>query len=113
MLLTPPTYLVVTRAILPRPETTLVALAFRPPLSISVMVRTASDGRAPGRKSASLDKRPIVAGVLIGLLAYKPQFGLLVPLVRVATGRWTVMVAAAATVAAACVARLLLFGLEV
>lgn len=39
-----------------------------------------------------LDKRPIVAGVLIGLLSYKPQFGLLIPLVLVATGRWTEMV---------------------
>lgn len=47
-----------------------------------------------------LDRRPIVAGILIGLLAYKPQFGLLIPIVLLATGRWQVMAAAAATVAA-------------
>src|SRR5690348_1238681 len=28
-----------------------------------------------------LDRRPIVAGILFGLIAYKPQFGVLVPLV--------------------------------
>ena len=35
-----------------------------------------------------LDRRPIVSGILFGLLAYKPQFGLLIPLVLIATGRW-------------------------
>ena len=35
-----------------------------------------------------LDARPVLAGVLFGLLAYKPQFGLLIPLVLIATGRW-------------------------
>jgi alpha-1,2-mannosyltransferase len=47
-----------------------------------------------------LDRRPALAGVLIGLLAYKPQFGLLLPVVLVASGRWWVFAAAAATVAA-------------
>jgi alpha-1,2-mannosyltransferase len=28
-----------------------------------------------------LDKRPVLAGILFGLLSYKPQFGLLIPLV--------------------------------
>ena len=28
-----------------------------------------------------LDRRPVVAGILFGLLAYKPQFGLMIPLV--------------------------------
>jgi alpha-1,2-mannosyltransferase len=46
-----------------------------------------------------LDRRPALAGVLIGLLAYKPQFGLLLPVVLVASGRWRVFAAAAATVA--------------
>ncbi len=34
-----------------------------------------------------LDKRPAVAGVCFGLLAYKPQLGLAVPLALAATGR--------------------------
>jgi Glycosyltransferase family 87 len=28
-----------------------------------------------------LDRRPIIAGILLGLLAYKPQFGLMIPIV--------------------------------
>ena len=47
-----------------------------------------------------LDRRPIVAGILFGLIAYKPQFGLLIPLVLAATGRWRGFTAAATTVAA-------------
>ena len=45
-----------------------------------------------------LDRRPLLAGVLIGCLAYKPQFGLLVPLVLAATGRWRTIAAAGLTV---------------
>src|SRR5436309_2254785 len=41
-----------------------------------------------------LDRRPIVAGVLFGLMAYKPQFGLMIPLVLIATGRWRAFAAA-------------------
>jgi arabinofuranan 3-O-arabinosyltransferase len=48
---------------------------------------------------ASLPRRPIVAGILLGLLTYKPQFGLLFPLVLVLDGNWRVIAAAAATVA--------------
>ncbi|HEY0300097.1 MAG TPA: glycosyltransferase family 87 protein [Rhizomicrobium sp.] len=36
---------------------------------------------------ALLDKRPVAAGVLFGLLAYKPQFAVMIPLVLVATAR--------------------------
>jgi hypothetical protein len=60
-----------------------------------------------------LDRRPWLAGVLIGCLAYKPQFGLLIPLVLIATGRWRVFAAAAATVAALTLAVTLAFGTQV
>ena len=60
-----------------------------------------------------LDRRPIVAGVLIGLLAYKPQFGVLIPLVLVASGRWRAFAAAAVTVALMTLAVTLVFGSEV
>jgi alpha-1,2-mannosyltransferase len=53
-----------------------------------------------GAALARLDRSPALAGVLLGLLAYKPQFGLLFPVVLVASGRWRVFAAAAATVAA-------------
>jgi hypothetical protein len=35
-----------------------------------------------------LERRPALAGLLIGLLAYKPQFGLLIPVALIAGGRW-------------------------
>jgi hypothetical protein len=60
-----------------------------------------------------LDKRPALAGVLFGLLAYKPQFGLLVPLVLAASGRWRTFAAAALTVAVLSVAVTVMFGPEV
>ena len=59
-----------------------------------------------------LDRRPVVAGILFGLLAYKPQFGLMVPLVLLATGRWRTLIAAGATVLALTVAVTLVFGVE-
>jgi Glycosyltransferase family 87 len=59
-----------------------------------------------------LDRRPIIAGILFGLLAYKPQYGLLIPLVLAVTGRWRTICAAAATVALLIVAVTLAFGIE-
>jgi hypothetical protein len=58
-------------------------------------------------------ERPILAGVLIGCLAYKPQFGLLIPLVLMATGGWRAFAAAAATVAVLALAVTLAFGVDV
>jgi alpha-1,2-mannosyltransferase len=59
-----------------------------------------------------LDTRPIFAGILFGLLAYKPQFGIMIPLVLVATGRWRTVFAAGATVALLTLVATLAFGAE-
>jgi hypothetical protein len=59
-----------------------------------------------------LDRRPILAGILFGLIAYKPQFGLLIPLVLGATGRWRSFASAAATVAALVAITTLAFGVD-
>jgi alpha-1,2-mannosyltransferase len=66
-----------------------------------------------GAALAQLDRRPWLAGILLGLLAYKPQFGLLIPLVLIASGRWRVFAAAAVTVALLALAVTLAFGAEV
>jgi alpha-1,2-mannosyltransferase len=47
-----------------------------------------------------LPTRPIIAGICIGLLAYKPQFGLVLPVIMVLGGHWRAVVAAGTTVAA-------------
>ena len=41
-----------------------------------------------------MDKRPLLAGLLIALLTIKPQVGLLFPLFLMMTGRWKVFLAA-------------------
>ncbi len=66
-----------------------------------------------GGALTQLDRRPLIAGVLIGLLAYKPQFGLLIPLVLVVSGRWRVFAAAAVTVALLAFAVTFAFGIDV
>ena len=65
-----------------------------------------------GAALVQLDRRPVVAGILFGLLAYKPQFGLMIPLVLVATGRWRSVAAASATVIALVAVTTLCFGVE-
>ena len=47
-----------------------------------------------------IDRRPVVAGVLLGLLSYKPQLAIVAPLVMLATGRWRVAAATLACVVA-------------
>lgn len=41
-----------------------------------------------------LRERPIVAGLLLGLMSYKPQFGLLIPLALIAGRHWRAFIAA-------------------
>jgi hypothetical protein len=94
-------YLAAIRAILPRRETLLVAAAFP---AVFVNVGHGHNGFLSaallGGALHWLDRRPWLAGVLIGLLAYKPQFGILIPIALLAGGRWRTIGAAAATVAA-------------
>lgn len=62
---------------------------------------------------ALLDRRPIVAGILFGLMAYKPQFGVLLPLALAAGGKWRTFGAATATVLALIALATLSFGIEI
>lgn len=58
-----------------------------------------------------LQRRPILAGVALGALAYKPHLGLMIPIALAIAGRWKSFTAAAATVLALAGASLVLFGL--
>jgi hypothetical protein len=104
-------YLAALRAILPRQETLLVAAAFP---AVFVNVGHGHNGFLTaallGGALHWLDRRPWLAGVLIGLLVYKPQFGVLIPIALVAGGRWRTIGAAAATVAALVVISFALLG---
>jgi hypothetical protein len=56
--------------------------------------------------------RPVLAGICLGLLTYKPQYGLLFPLVLIATSQWTVFFSAAVTAVALAFMSWLAFGTE-
>jgi len=57
-----------------------------------------------------IDRRPILAGICLGLLCYKPHFGLLVPVALLAGGHWRGFAAAASTVALLCALSWAVFG---
>jgi hypothetical protein len=59
-----------------------------------------------------LHSRPVAAGFLIGLVAYKPQYGLLMPFALAAIGAWRAMASAASTVIVTAGMSALLFGVE-
>jgi alpha-1,2-mannosyltransferase len=107
-------YLLSIRAIVPRKEVWLAALAFP-----AVLINIAHGHN--GFLSAALiggglyllDRKPVAAGILFGLLIYKPQFGVLIPLALAAGGYWRAFIAAGATVLALCAAAYFAFGIEV
>jgi alpha-1,2-mannosyltransferase len=62
---------------------------------------------------SNLERRPIVAGILFGILTIKPQFGLLLPVMLVMTGRWSTIAAAVVTTAALAGLTTLWFGADI
>jgi Glycosyltransferase family 87 len=59
-----------------------------------------------------MERRPLIAGVFVGLLSYKPHLGILIPLVLLAGGHWRAIAAAAVTVALLALASWAAFGLD-
>jgi hypothetical protein len=104
-------YLAAMRAILPRTDTVLIAAAFP---AVFVNIGHGQNGFLTaallGGALQLLDRRPWLAGVLIGCLAYKPQFGVLIPVALLAGGRWSTIGAAVATVAALLALSLVMLG---
>ncbi len=59
-----------------------------------------------------LPRRPVLAGLLFGLLTVKPQLGLLLPFALLAARQWTAIAAAGLTALALAGGSALLFGIE-
>jgi alpha-1,2-mannosyltransferase len=59
-----------------------------------------------------LPTRPVLAGVFIGLLTFKPQLGLLIPIALVAGGYWRTVFSTSLTVVAVGFVSAMLFGVE-
>jgi Glycosyltransferase family 87 len=106
-------FLAVMRAIVGRPFGVLLAAAFPAVLANTLVGQngflTAS---LIGGTLYLLPKRPMLAGICLGLLSYKPQYGLLFPLVLIAASQWTAFVTAGVTAAAIAALSWLAFGTE-
>ena len=66
-----------------------------------------------GGATVWLDRRPELAGICFGCLAYKPQLGIIVPLALAVARRWRVFIVAAVTVVVMAVISTLAFGLGI
>jgi alpha-1,2-mannosyltransferase len=60
-----------------------------------------------------LQRRPLLSGILFGLLAYKPQFGLLIPIALLAAGQWRATISAGLTVVALMTVATFAFGTDI
>jgi hypothetical protein len=59
-----------------------------------------------------LERRPVLAGMFVGCLTYKPQFGVLFPVALIATRRWRACVSATVTAIFLGVASVAAFGVD-
>ncbi|MDQ2079923.1 glycosyltransferase family 87 protein [Xanthobacteraceae bacterium Astr-EGSB] len=103
--------LAAVRAILPEKHFMLLALGFP---GVLVCLGHGQTGFLTAALFAgglvALARHEIVAGLLFGLMAYKPQFGLVIPFALAAGGHWRAFAAAAVTVVSTVALTLLLWG---
>jgi len=94
-----PCLLVVRRILRERGWAVLVPLLAFPPVYFTLGTGQNAFLTATlfGTATLLVDRRPALAGILLGALCYKPHFGLLIPVALIAAGRWRVIAAAAAT----------------
>lgn len=106
-------YVAVLRRIAPHPLTLMLALAF-PATFLNLFHGQNGFLNAAlfGAALLALKPRPVLAGILFGLLSYKPHLGILVPLALIAGGHWRTIAAAAVTTIAFAGLSLMLFGPE-
>src|ERR1700704_3124375 len=106
-------YLAVMRAIVGRPFGLLLAAAFPVVLTNTLVGQNGFLTAALiGGTLYLMPVRPILAGICLGLLSYKPQYGLLFPLVLIAASQWTVFFTAGIVAVAMAFASWLAFGTE-
>jgi hypothetical protein len=60
----------------------------------------------------AIDRRPVFAGVLFGLLTFKPHLGLILPFALLALGAWRVIASATVTALALVAISVAIFGVE-
>jgi Glycosyltransferase family 87 len=91
-------YLVAVYAIIPRPAAVIAALT--PYASVIYNVLRGQDGFLTagliGLFLVFIDRRPWLSGIFLGLLSFKPQFGILFPLALLASRNWRALASATA-----------------
>jgi arabinofuranan 3-O-arabinosyltransferase len=106
-------YLAMIRAIVGRPFGLLLAVAFPMVFNNTLVGQNGFLTAALiGGTLVLMPARPILSGICLGLLSYKPQYGLLFPLVLIAASQWTVFFTAALVAVAMALASWLAFGTE-
>jgi hypothetical protein len=65
-----------------------------------------------GLTLALLEKRPALAGICLGLLTYKPHFGILFPIALIAAGHWRAFIAAGVTAIVLALLSILAYGVQ-
>ncbi|MCC8961736.1 DUF2029 domain-containing protein [Bradyrhizobium sp. Pear76] len=104
-------WILVVHAIRPRSAALLLALA-APPVFYDFIAGQSSLLAASllGGVLLTLDRRPLLSGFLLGLLIFKPQYGVLLPFVLIATKRWSVFITASLVVPALLLISGIIFG---
>src|SRR3984957_16537916 len=106
-------YLVVVRAIVGLPFGWMLALAAPMVLNNALVGQNGFFTAALiGGTLYLMPVRPVLAGICLGLLSYKPQYGLLFPLVLIAASQWTVFFSAAVVTISMAVVSWFAFGTE-
>ena len=106
-------YLFVMRGIIGRPFGWMFALAFPMVFNNTLVGQNGFLTAALiGGTLYLLPVRPILAGICLGLLSYKPQYGLLFPIVLIAAAQWRVFISAGVTAVALAFVSWLAFGTE-
>jgi hypothetical protein len=108
-----PLYLATVRLITGGWSATLAALAWPAVLWNTVVGQTGFLTAALlGAGVALIDRRPALSGICFGLLTYKPQFGLLIPVALIAGARWRVVAWAALSTLALCAVSVAVLGIS-
>lgn len=106
-----PAYLAAMRGIVGDRSGFLIAAAFPAVLSNFIVGQNGFlTAGLIGGTLLFIERRPVLAGVLLGLLTYKPHLGLLFPFVLAAAGHWRVFIVAAAVATAMAALSWLAFG---
>jgi hypothetical protein len=106
-------YLGAVYVIIPRPATIIAALA---PVAAVLNFIDGHNGFLTagfiGLSLALMERRPGLSGIFLGLMTYKPQFGVLFPFALLASRRWRVLASATATSVVLGLAATIAFGFQ-